>query len=103
VARGAVLAGARRLGHAVGGTRPLGGRHAFERGAPAEAERLQVREREAAHGTGHVPERIATGIAVGGRVVRRADPQPVEHDDGGAAGHEGGAVFTNWKRRAVSV
>ena len=53
----------------------------MERGAVAQPERLQVRQREAAHRPGHVAQRIAARVAVGGGVVRRPDAQAVQHDD----------------------
>ena len=60
----------------------------------AEAERLEVRERETADGASDVAERVAAGVAIGVGVGRGADPEPVEHDDRGAAAHGRGVVCT---------
>ena len=59
-----------------------------QRGAAAQAERLEVRQREG-HPTraSDVAERVAAGVAVGVGVVRRADAEAVEHDDRGAPHH----------------
>ena len=61
-------------------------RTALERLDVAEPERLEVRQVEAAHGAGDVPERVRPLVAVlvGVRQLARADG--VEHDHAGA-GH----------------
>ena len=70
-------------------------RTALERLDVAEAERLEVREVEAADGASDVPQRVRTFVSERGRVGQFARAHRVQHDDA-CAGH-GAILGRSWK------
>ncbi len=59
----------------------IGGRNALEHRDIPESSFLKVRKGHAAECAGHVAERVAADVTIGGGVGRFSDPDTVEDDD----------------------
>src|SRR6185437_12538854 len=90
----AVLAGTGRLTHAPGSLRTHLGRETSQWSTATQTSSLEARKVQTADSLGHVAEGVAASVTVARGIVCRTNAETIQDDDGSAAHHAFGIVWT---------